>query len=176
MRRLIIPALAASILLTGCSSTTEPATEQETETSTPAPVVEDSATEEQIASVIAEYEPDWRETIDGAGDCRFLWVMGGDSPADDMNAMSCYLKEQTIVTTAQLVVSDLEALDIPESMSSLVTNTTNVLTSIGEVDLVGVCGEDDVPADTDECTDTIGTLNGLYMQLDSTLNSWSPYL
>ncbi|WP_167131914.1 hypothetical protein [Paramicrobacterium chengjingii] len=177
MRKLIAPALVAILLLAGCASAEqpEPAAEQETETSTPAPEV-DSATEEQVASVVAEYEPDWRETIDGASDCRFLWTTGGETAAEDIKAMSCYLKEQTIVTTAQLVTGDLADLEIPESMSSLVTNTTNVLESIGDVDLTSVCGDGDVPAETDECNSALGTLNALYMQLDSTLNSWSPYL
>lgn len=160
--------VVAALTLAGCAGETSEVAPEPTPTE--AEVV--AASENEVTSVIAEYEPDWRETIDGAGGCRFDWVM---NPGQISN-MSCYLQEQTMTITAQLVVRDWGEMVIPESMSGIVDDTTAVLEKIGAVDLKAACGEEAEPNDTDECSTALGTLNVLYGQLEGELNSWSPYL
>jgi hypothetical protein len=165
-----LPALAVLLALTGCSaSPTAAETTVGTPSSAPTPTY---ATENQVASVIAEYETDWRETMDEAGGCRFDWTMSPGS----ITGFACYLNEQTMSTTSELVLLDLDALDIPPSMTALVADTTAVLQLIVDKDLKGNCGEAEEPADTQECTDTLGGLNFLYNTLEGRLDAWKPYL
>lgn len=176
-KRSRVGALAGSVvalgMLAGCGAA-EPAAPTPTASTEPAAVVE--ATPEQVASVLAEYEPEWREVIDAAGDCRFTWTIGGDTPTSQLEGMSCYTREQTIGITAQLVPRDWAALEIPSSMQGLVDDTTEVLSLISDVDLAAVCGADSVPANTPECTAAIGSRNVSYGLLESQLDAWKPYL
>lgn len=168
MRRIAALALLAVLTLGGCAPA---APEPE---ATPTPTVP-SATPEQVASVLAEYETDWRETIDQSGDCRFIWVLG-TSLADEMKGMTCYLREQTIGLTAQIVIRDWSTMAIPDSMAKLVDDTREVLDQIGKIDLKANCGSDAVPSDEDVCNAALGARNGLYGQLEGKLDAWGPYL
>lgn len=136
------------------------------------------ATESQVASVIAKHAPDWQETIDGAYDCRFTWVLGADSGdvLTDGEAFVCMMQETTIGITAQTAVRDLEALSIPSSMEELVDETVSVLTLIGDTDLESLCGTADYPADTDECNGALSSRLTAYSLLEDALAAWSPYL
>jgi len=95
---------------------------------------------------------------------------------DKIKGMSCYLQEQTIGITAQLVVRDLDKLDIAPSMQSLVSKTEQVLELIAGVDLKAVCGEESLPVDTEACTSALGSRNMHYGILESQLDAWRPYL
>lgn len=168
----IIPILI--LLLAGCAPAATEASSTPTPTATPTPTIE-AATAEQVASVIAEYETAWREVIDGAVECRMTWAIDKD-PTAEIRGMSCYLQEQTIGISAQLVMRDWGELVIPSSMKSLVDDTSKVLELIADPDLKSVCGEDAVPAKTDECNAALGSRNFAYSLLESKLDAWKPYL
>lgn len=167
-KALAVLGVTVALILTACSPRVETVS---TPTPTPTPTVE-AATPEQVASVLAEYEPDWREVIDAAGECRFGYVMGDE----ELEYASCYIREQTIVITSQLVGRDWSEMDIPASMTGLVLDTTGVLHEIGSVDLTGACGEDLFPNDSESCTSALGTLYTHYLELESQLDAWAPYL
>lgn len=175
-KRSRVGALAASVaavaMLVGCGAT-ESAAPTPTATAEAEAVAE--ATPEQVASVLAEYEPDWREVIDAAFDCRFTWTMD-DTPTGQLEGMACYTREQTIGITAQLVPRDWAAMEIPASMQGLVDDTTEVLSLISGVDLAAICGADSVPASTPECNEAVGGRNVAYGLLESQLDAWAPYL
>ncbi|MCW4458207.1 hypothetical protein [Microbacterium sp. MPKO10] len=175
MRRTLIPIFLLALGLYGCSGGTEAASGVATQSSTPAPT-NSEATESQVASVLAEYESNWRETIDSAADCRYIWSFGGDDVTGDLEAMTCYLNEQTLVMNAQTVVRDWEDMDVPSSMDTIVRETSQVLTEIGAVDLASVCGDQEAPIESDECDAELGSLNMLYSTLESKLDAWGPYL
>ncbi|MBS0231740.1 MAG: hypothetical protein JSS52_11365 [Proteobacteria bacterium] len=172
MKKLISPALLTVLLLAGCSPA-GPADLESAPTPTPTPV---EATPQQVASVIAQYVPDWQKVVDGSNDCRFTWVLDKETPAGKVNGMACYHREQTIGTTAQLVLRDWSKLKIPASMSSIVGSTSKTLQAIAAIDLKAVCGEGSLPAETPECTSAIGSRNFLYTTLKGQLAAWSPYL
>ncbi|WP_141881309.1 hypothetical protein [Homoserinimonas aerilata] len=163
--------VAAVLILAGCASEPEPESSRG-----PEPTVVEYATENQVASVIAEYEPKWREVIEESTECRFLWVLGGSTIAEEIHGDVCFMQEKTIGITAQLVLRDWEALNVPESLQSLVTDTSTVLREIGRGDLKTICGEASRPVETDECNSELAGRNMLYSQLESSLNKWSPYL
>jgi hypothetical protein len=148
--------------LAGCSS------------APPEPTEPPTATPEQVASVIAEYETDWRETTEGAGSCRFLWSFPSGSIADEIEGMSCYLVEQTIGSTSVIAVRNLDALDIPDSMIDLVVETRIALTAISDVDLPAVCGTEEVPANETTCNTALGSRMQAYLTLEGVLDSWGP--
>lgn len=165
-----------SSMLAGCASAApEP-------TAPPEPVeVEEVeyATEPQVASVIAKYESDWREVIDGAGECRLNWVNAAADESDLLSSLegySCFMREKTLGVTAQLAVRDLEELEIPPSMETLVSETKATLLTLSSFDLEAICGTEDAPADTPECQDALGTRNYGYGVLEDQLAAWGPYL
>jgi hypothetical protein len=170
--------IACAVLLAGCSSpapATTPTAAATIATPTPTPTPE-AATPEQFASIVSGQESDWREVIDGAFDCRFLWVMGAEGAAEEADAYACYLREQTIVMSATTAARDLRALTPPDSMESLVADTLEALDAISVVDLEGSCGSGDVPKDGKRCDNALGTLNLDYTALESVLDKWKPYL
>lgn len=136
-----------------------------------------TATPEQVASVIAGRESDWREVIDEAFDCRFSWTMPEDDPADKADRMSCYMREVTAGITAQTTIEALAELNVPASMASLVDETNTVLHSVADVQLEAVCGDAlDGPKDTKACDLALGERMGAYTALETVLDKWGPYL
>lgn len=125
--------------------------------------------------MIAERIETWREVIDGSVDCRFTWTFG-ETPLDTANGTTCYYQEQTMVATANTAVRDLDALKIPASMETIVSETTPLLSAIAEYDLTGICGTGAEPAETPECTEMLGSLNFFYTPLKSKLDAWGPWL
>lgn len=125
--------------------------------------------------MLAQYETDWREVIDSALDCRFTWTLS-NSPTSELDGMACYTREQTIGLTTQIVMRDWGELDIPASMQSLVDETSSVLQLIADVDLPAICGDGNVPAETDECNKALGSRSFNYTMLESKLDAWGPYL
>lgn len=160
----------ALIALAGCSSTA-PAT---TQVPIPTPTIE-AATTQQVASVLAGYEPEWREVVENATSCRVTWLLD-DSPTGQLKGSSCFLKEKTLGITAQLVLRDWSNLAIPSSMQALVDETSQVLQQIADVDIAKECGDEFSPTDTEECSSALGARNTLYLALERSLNKWSPYL
>jgi hypothetical protein len=147
------------------------------ESSTPSKTEEATATPEQVASVIAGAENDWREVIDEEFDCRFSWTMQQDDPADKANRMSCYMREVTVGITAQNAIEALARLKVPGSMTSLVNETTTALDSVAYLQLEAVCGDAlDGPQDTKACNGALGQRMSAYTTLKTVLDKWSPYL
>jgi hypothetical protein len=87
------------------------------------------------------------------------------------------MQEVTAGTTAGNAIRDLDSLTIPESLTSLVSETETALQAVADVDLEAVCG----PVlkeikDTNKCSTALGTRYGAYNQLDEVLDKWGPYL
>jgi hypothetical protein len=172
MKKLVTLA-ALALVLTGCTAAPDAAP---SESATPTATVE-AATSEQVASVLAEYEPTWREVIADAGECRFTWTLGDAADVTtQLEGLSCYTTEKTIGITSQLVVRDWTAMDIPADLQGLVDETSAVLELISDVDLTAVCGDEEVPDGSDTCNAGLGSRYAAYRTLDSQLNKWSPYL
>jgi hypothetical protein len=152
------------------------ASERPTISESPEAVV--TATPQQVASVIAGMEGDWREVVDEAGECRFTWVLGDDDdPADRITGMTCYMRETTIGYTAQTAMESLADLNVPDSMSSLVDETNMALQNVVDVDLEPVCGEaTEGPNDSKPCDRALGQRMGAYSSLENVLDKWGPYL
>ncbi len=135
------------------------------------------ATENQVASVIAEYEQPWREVAEKSGDCRLVWVLDSqDDPVSKLNGSTCYLRERTASTTAQLALSDLEALNVPASMEALVSKTRSALEPIANAELEEACGSEEWPIETEECSNALGANFSSFNALTKTLDAWKPYL
>lgn len=149
------------------------------ETSPEPPVDEPvTATPEQLASIIAERESGWRETIDEAYECRILYVLTDiDDPARSAQRTSCYWDEITIGLEAGTTGNDLGEHTPPDSMIELVDETRAVLTTIADIDLETECGPmSEPPPDTEECNLALGQRVLAYQDLESVLDSWGPYL
>ncbi|KQO97504.1 hypothetical protein [Leifsonia sp. Leaf264] len=164
----LIVAVAVLLLLAGCSASAV-AESTPTPSATPTP---EFATENQVASVIAGYGPDWREMMDGAIGCRGEWTFNPGS----IPGYTCWLAEQTMSVTAETAVRDLAELKIPPSMAGIVADTTGVLQGIVDVKVKTICGEGEAPIESDECNKALGSLNFYYVILDGKLDAWAPYL
>lgn len=160
---------------TSASSATDAATEGVEATEA---VVEEptEATPEQLASVIAGYEKDWRQVIKNAGDCRWDWTVA-DDPTAEIRGMTCYMRETTISYTTETAAAEMAELTPPSSMAALVDETNTALAAVYDIDLEGVCGDPVVgPNDTKKCSTTLGERMWAYSQLETALDQWSPYL
>lgn len=136
-----------------------------------------SATPEQLASVVAGEEAAWREVIDGAFDCRFSWTLGGETPIDEANQTSCYLREIAVGLTARTVMDSLAELQAPDSMTALVDETSVALRQVVDVNLEASCGRAFVgPKSTPRCQTALGQRMWAYRSLEVALDQWAPYL
>lgn len=166
--------------LAGCGSGNEadvrtPAAEQ----TTPSVTVteEQTATPQELASVVAAYEQDWRDTVAGAGECRVEWVVADESdPTSLAKSLTCFTREKTIVLSTQIVARDLRELNPPASMQSIYDDTIATLDDVASSDLEGECGNGNAPADTSECSAVLGSLMHSYDELERILDSWAPYM
>lgn len=77
--------------------------------------------------------------------------------AEEIQRDICYLNEQTMGVTARLAIRDWGALEIPSSMEDLVTETSGMLQPVADIDLKANCGGEARPADTDQCTEALGS-------------------
>lgn len=190
---LAVATLALTLGLTACSSgdSTETGTTatSDAQTTSQAPAAATpttdaaeaptavEATPQQLASIIAGEVPFFREVIDNAGDCRFLWVTGGSSAIEEIEASTCYVREVTATLRAEITARNLRELTPPASMQSLYDDSLSVLDDIGGVEIEAACGDPfDGPIDTEECSQTLGGLYNHYNTLDRVLASWGPYL
>lgn len=165
--------------LTGCAGDGQEAsasssTPTASETPSPSPT---AATEAQVASVIAGYEKGWRKVIKKAGDCRWDYTMKDPGPLAEMRRMTCYMEEVTAGTNAGNAIRDLDALTVPDTLTSLVDETETALQAVADVDLESVCGPVMTEIkDSGKCDRALGTRFWAYSQLDKALDKWSPYL
>ncbi|WP_159571656.1 hypothetical protein [Curtobacterium sp. 18060] len=161
----VILIAALGTLITGCASQGH---EEPTPTAT-------TASENEVASVVAEYAPDWQDVIDNASGCRLEFVTGSDAA----RSYVCRTSEETMGITAGLAARSLDELKIPGAMSSLVSETVTILERIAADDLSALCGDDGwngSEEDDKACTAALGDRFALYQQLDAKLSAWSPYL
>lgn len=173
--------VAVVVSLAGCGSGSEStssrpstSTTSATPTSAPTPTL---ATPEEVAVVIAGNQDDWREVIDGAGECRIRWVMAQDDPVESAQRLACYTREVTAGLTAQTALRDLEHLNAPPSMTTLVETTTEALQQMADVDLEAVCGPaPSEPNGTKLCNEAMGQRMWGYNRLEKALDMWTPYL
>lgn len=134
------------------------------------------ATPEQMATVIAGYEKDWREVINKAADCRWDWTIS-DNAAAELRGMTCYMTESTIGLTTETAAAELDALTPPGSMTALIDETDAALAAVYDIDLEGACGDPVIgPNDSKKCSTTLGQRMWAYSQLETALDQWSPYL
>ena len=95
----------------------------------------------------------------------------------EIERLSCYTRETTAGVTVQTAIRDLDALTIPDTLASLVSESEAALNAVADVDLEALCG----PAlseikDSRECDRALGTRMIAYDQLETALDKWSPYL
>lgn len=177
LRQLTVIGLALGLAGCGSGGTAEPPMPTTTPTTTPTPTPTPTvaaATEQQVASVIATYESDWRKTIDSAGECRFRWVTDPGS----IEGTTCWWNEGAIVLSAGNASRQLDELTAPPSMEGIVGDTIAVLDAITSTDLATACGDTlaSAPSETDVCTEALGSLMPLYADLETQLDAWGPYM
>lgn len=151
-------AIAATLALAGCASTPT------------APDAEPEATPEQLATVIAAHEPEWRAIIDDVTACRAEFFTG-------KQVVTCWHDENDAVAEMGAAAATLAKMNSPESMKDLVRSTVTALQNAAIYD-GSSCGDEGLPnLDSQKCIDDLGArgriLNG---EVTETLNSWSPYL
>lgn len=173
-------ATAAVVLsLVGCSAPTPtPAPTPSASSSTPsAPPTPSADTPQQFASIISGQETEWREVIKDAGRCRLLWVADGSDVAEETEALTCYVRELTIVMSTGTAAKNLRELTPSSDLEALVTETLGVLDEISAVDLEGVCGEAfELPKESKKCNLVLGQLYNGYDSLKTVLDKWKPYI
>ena len=169
-RTLAFALLTGGVLLAGCSAVAAPV-------ATPSETAE-TATPEQIASVIAENQAEWRDVAEKARECRVLWVISSQLTfSQKSQAQECFTAEQSIGETAFSSYLELDAFTVPSSMGGLVDKTKVALKQIADTN-VGwtVCGSEELPDLNDKCVAALGTRYAAYPALVKALDAWSPYL
>lgn len=171
--------LLAALALAGCGTDSKPATTSASSTTAPAaPSPSPSfATENEVASVIAGYEKDWREVAEKAGPCRFKYVLKEDGPLAQTERMTCYTNEVTAAISAKNAMRDLAQLDVPPSMTPLVEETNKALQLLVDADLESACGPAmQEPNGTKKCDTAMGAQMLGYDMVTNALDKWGPYL
>lgn len=133
-----------------------------------------TATEAQLGSIMAGYAKNAQKTIDSAGKCRINYVYNS-TPADEANAMACYLDELSLGLSSGTTEMKLGELTPPASMVALVMETRTALTEISSVDLESACGAT-APNDSGACSTALGARYTAYTSMDTILAKWSPYM
>lgn len=89
----------------------------------------------------------------------------------------CYTAELTAALTAGLAAEDLEALVAPNSMRSLVDETTQVPFDLADIELEAKCEPPmTMPNDSETCNQVLESRMNAYRSLRSTLDKWRPYM
>ena len=89
---------------------------------------------------------------------------------------SCYSAERSTVLNAATYAVEMADYVPPSTMQDLWIETKSAASTIGAVNLDGSCGTDAVPNDSDSCTEALGTLYRLYLDLPTILDKWKPYM
>lgn len=183
MRRTIILVALPLVALAGCSggssqstpASAAPSSSPSVPSADPSPS-KSYATPQQLASVVAMRETDWREVIDGAYECRLLWVQeeGADDPVIGAQALTCHLTEGTMTMTAEMGVRELQALEPDPSMESLVAKTIAALQAVAAADVEGQCASE--ARTTPACNGAHLAALSAYSSLETALDGWKPYL
>ncbi len=179
MRKLGISFVALALALTGCTATTDAETTTSPKPTPTAVTVEEpaTATVQQVASVIAAHDADFRETDEAAWDCRSAFIDAETDPIAELDATSCFANRVTSTMWAQITIRDLAALEVPAELVPLVNETVAMMELLAELDL-SVCGEQfDVPdLGDEECNGAITSSEVYLGSIVGTLDKWRPYL
>lgn len=140
--------------------------------------VPEYATEAQVASVIAEFEPGWRDVVAEKIDCQLTWEIASQDPTNleaNMKGLNCMSSIHTMVTTTGTAIIELDKLEIPPSMQDLVSETKGDLSKISSSGVEMKC---DLSGDSAESECELPMLQFVVgsMRLENTLNAWGPYL
>lgn len=128
-----------------------------------------TASEAQVASIIAENEPQWRDVIANASDCRGSWFSGA--------AFSeCWDDERQMGAEMKAAAAELRDVEPPESMRAIVDDTIAALDIIIGLDITP-CGSQPLPdLDSEACVSALGSRKVAYDDVVTpALNSWAPY-
>ena len=172
-RSLVLPAVVAStLLLSACGSgVAATGTASTSTTPTPTPTPTPTATVSQYASIIAEYEQDWREYENAIVDCAFASI--GTTAMDKITRLTCSMTVQTVTITAKTAARNMRELPKPPAeVSSLVERTLRALDPLAVNDAVEVCDD----AESEACDAAITKANGNIRPVVSVLDAWKPYL
>ncbi len=172
-RSLVMPAVVAvALVLSACGS--DAAATGATSTSTTAtltPTPTPTATVSQYASIITEYEQDWREYEDDIVNCALASI--GTKPIDKITRLTCSMTVQTVTITAKTAARNMRTLPkAPAEVSTLVERTLKVLDPLAVSDAVDACGD----AESEACDAAITKANGDIRPVTSVLDAWKPYL
>jgi len=177
-KRGIVATIAGmALLLTGCAAP-EPASEKTPPPTPSATLTEATATVSQVASVIARYEKDIRQTADEFDDCLWSYLDANeDDPIATLEAMRCFATHKTVTLRAISATTDLSEVVAPTEVEALTTETATILGMLATV-RIDACGDlGTIPdLDDDECSTAVNSL-GAYLDMASeNLDAWGPYL
>lgn len=182
--------IAGALLLAGCagsadSTETAPVTvatssAPDVESSSPSPTPSPSPstpTVNEIAAVIAQHEADWRETMEGAFDCRTDMVLAEEDDAlAQAKIFSCLTREATMTMTARSVAEELAGRGAPDEIFDLTDDTIRTLSLIETADVEGKCWEVEGQEDSEACSTALGEAMIQYGRLESLLDGWRVYI
>ncbi len=136
------------------------------------------ATPEQLASIIAQYEEDWRAVIEGRIGCSSAQLranLSDATPGEKAEATDCLQAMRNMSSTAGTASTELGKLATPSSMADLVAETRKYLDQISATDLDTICGGE--PFGSADCTAADTTAFEMaHIRLDQQLDAWGPYL
>lgn len=161
-------ALAAClIILSGCAA---PQAASSSSSPTPTPTPTPTVSIAQYASIVTEYENDWRDYEENIGTCAFASI--GKTPTDFAKRITCRYTAQTVTVTAKTAAREIRALPKPPTeVDALVTRTLTSLDRIGKNDATTACKD----TQSDSCDAAETQANGDIRPLISVLDAWKPY-
>lgn len=157
---------ACLILLAGCAGPAPKAATSPSPTPTPTP----TASVAQFASIISEYEQDWRDYEENIGGCAFASV--GTAPIDFAKRTACRYTAQTVTVTAKTAAREIRTLPKPPlEVEALVSRTLASLDRLGKNDASAACED----TESESCDAAETQANGDIRPLISVLDAWQPY-
>ncbi|MCC9068853.1 hypothetical protein [Arthrobacter cryoconiti] len=125
-----------------------------------------------MASIISEYENDWREYDAKIVDCALSEVLGS-SVLDKIKAKTCRVTAATASINANLAAKNIRKLDTPpKEMGALVARTLAALDSLAATGAGKSCVTDN---ESVECGNDATKVNGAIRPVVSVLDAWKPY-
>lgn len=165
--------------LSGCSNSSEKSEVPVGETAVEETAIEageETATPAQVASVIAQFEPSWREAMDGSIEC-FGMNSTPVEATDPMDGLTCRTNMETMTLQAKIVLNELGELVAPPELESLLKETVPELEKVAAYydTLRDGCGAQSAPVD-DECRAALANFSSTTTGLGRILNKWQPYI
>lgn len=172
MKKLLAPLAMAALLLTGCGGIVEAAPSPTSASPTPSPTPTPTTTAAQFASVIAEYETNWRDYSDEISNCAFARVVG-KSAVDEIKVTTCGTTVVTVTLNAKTAARELRALGKPPAeVSALASRTLVALDALGSTGADKGCSDD---KKSQACDEGETLANGAIRPVITVLDAWKPY-